>query len=98
MATNGGHLDSILAQCDPAWEGTWTREGLLRGRDRLTVGEDLDRWRALVARARQDRQDAFRGLQSCGTVAAYNRHRYRGEPACEPCLAAARERNRGAWC
>ena len=29
-----------------------------------------------------------REVQPCGTAAGYQRHRYRGEPACELCLAA----------
>lgn len=29
------------------------------------------------------------GLKPCGTEAAYQRHKARGEDACEPCLAAA---------
>ena len=34
-----------------------------------------------------------REVQPCGTTAGYQRHRYRGEPACEPCLAAWREQS-----
>lgn len=30
--------------------------------------------------------------QPCGTMAGYNRHRYRGEQVCGPCAAAERER------
>lgn len=37
-----------------------------------------------------------RELQPCGTWAAYERHRTRGEEACGPCKAANREKGREA--
>lgn len=37
-----------------------------------------------------------RGQNPCGTPAAYNRHRYHGEPPCEPCKAAHTARARDA--
>lgn len=47
------------------------------------------RKRAVAARPKSDRV-----LKPCGTWAAYQRHHDRGEPPCEPCKAAARDRNR----
>lgn len=35
-----------------------------------------------------------RGLKSCGTPAAYERHRKNGDPDCRVCLDAMAERNR----
>ena len=32
-----------------------------------------------------------RDLQPCGTYGAYQQHRHRGEPACDPCLQANRD-------
>ena len=40
-------------------------------------------------KGRSPRDEA--GLKPCGTEAAYQRHRARGEDACGPCLAAANE-------
>jgi len=33
-------------------------------------------------------------MKPCGTEAAYRRHKYRREPACNPCLDAHRRYNR----
>lgn len=33
-------------------------------------------------------------LRPCGTMAAYRRHKYYGEPACDPCQEAIREYER----
>jgi hypothetical protein len=60
----------------------------LADRIRAEVGPETDSWDL-------PEPGTGRSLQPCGTPAAYERHLYRNEKPCEPCLASRRRgRNR----
>lgn len=47
-----------------------------------------------ASRPGKTQQGASRSTQPCGTLAAASRHRYHGEPMCEPCREAYRAYDR----
>lgn len=77
--------------------GKWMAHATVDGRS-VSLGAFATREEAIARRAEWDRAPwpvpPRRQLQPCGTSAGYQRHRSRGEKACEACLAAAAARVR----
>lgn len=59
----------------------------------LPISDDHGIWGGLSERERDRIRSQRGGLAPCGTSAAYERHRRRGDPTCEPCLTAKRLEN-----
>jgi hypothetical protein len=58
----------------------------------VSTADQQRRWRA--SKGARTGQPGRRPVQPCGTVAAYRRHRRRGEQPCEACEAAMSTWNR----
>lgn len=60
---------------------------------RRKIDDELARL-AIVSGLEKPKHRSKHIVPDCGTESAYQRHRYYGEPRCEPCLAAHSEHER----